>query len=183
LSAGLFAGKWCSHSTAPDLPGDQREEDGGTLVFESEALEKPLEMLGMPMLELDLATSEPIAMVAARLSDVAPDRKATRITYGLLNLTHRESDEDPQSLEPGKRYRVRVKMNHMGQVFPKGHRLRISISTSYWPLAWPPPAPVQLKFIRAAVHYGFRCAQPTLAMKRHPRSASRKRSSRSSRLC
>src|SRR5699024_9758592 len=62
-----------------------------------------------------------------------------RITYGLLNLTHRDSDQDPEPLEPGETYNVRVYLNGIGQRFPAGHRLRVSISTSYWPLAWTPP--------------------------------------------
>jgi len=144
LSVGLFAGKWCSYQAPPDLPHDQRQEDGGALVFESEVLEEDLEIFGTPAVELDLASSEPVAMVAARLSDVAPNDKATRVTYGLLNLTHRESHENPTPLEPGKRYRVTVRLNGVAQRFPRGNRLRLSLSTSYWPLAWPSPRPVQL---------------------------------------
>ena len=144
LSVGLFAGKWCSYQAPPDLPHDQRQEDGGALVFESEVLEEDLEIFGTPAVELDLASSEPVAMVAARLSDVAPNDKATRVTYGLLNLTHRESHENPTPLEPGKRYRVTVQLNGVAQRFPKGNRLRLSLSTSYWPLAWSSPRPVQL---------------------------------------
>jgi hypothetical protein len=47
-------------------------------------------------------------------------------------------------LTPGRQYRVRVALNHIAQRFPAGHRLRLSISTSYWPLAWPPPESVRL---------------------------------------
>ena len=83
-------------------------------------------------------------MVAARLSDVSPDDKATRVTYGLLNLTHRDGHETPRPLEPGKRYRIGLRLNGIAQKFPRGHRLRLSLSTSYWPLAWPPPKPVRL---------------------------------------
>jgi len=144
LSIGLFAGKWCSYQAPPDLPHDQRQEDGGALVFESEYLEKDIEIFGSPKVELTLSSNEPVAMVAVRLSDVSPDDKATRVTYGLLNLTHRASHEDPQPLEPGKRYQVQVQLNGVAQRFPAGHRLRLSISTSYWPLAWPSPRPVQL---------------------------------------
>ncbi|HKJ77004.1 MAG TPA: CocE/NonD family hydrolase, partial [Gammaproteobacteria bacterium] len=86
LSVGLFAGKWCSYAATPDLPHDQREEDGGGLVFDSEPLEEGLEILGSPVIEVELSANKPIAMLAARLSDVAPDDKATRVTYGLLNL-------------------------------------------------------------------------------------------------
>ncbi|MEJ2700247.1 MAG: CocE/NonD family hydrolase, partial [Desulfuromonadales bacterium] len=144
LSVGLFAGKWCSFSVTPDLPHDQREEDGGALVFESAPLKESLEILGSPVVELELASNKPVALVAVRLSDVAPDDAATRVTYGLLNLTHRHGHENPQPLEPGRRYRIPVGLNGIAQAFPAGHRLRISISTSYWPLAWPPPEPVRL---------------------------------------
>lgn len=78
-------------------------------------------------------------MIAVRLSDVRPDGKATRITYGLLNLTHRDSRSNPVRLEPGKRYHVTVQMNDIAQHFPKGHKIRLAISSSYWPLAWPSP--------------------------------------------
>ncbi|MFC6979367.1 CocE/NonD family hydrolase [Microbulbifer taiwanensis] len=150
LSVGLFAGKWCSYTYAPDLPHDQREEDGGALVFESAPLVKDLEILGAPRVELELSCSQPVAMVAARLSDVAPDGKATRVTYGLFNLTHRDSHAEPKPLVPGRRYKVRVPMNNIGQNFPAGHRLRLSLSTSYWALAWPPPRPVRMRVYPAA---------------------------------
>ncbi|MCG5497301.1 CocE/NonD family hydrolase [Ectothiorhodospira variabilis] len=144
LSVGLFAGKWCSYAATPDLPHDQREEDGGAMVFTSAALDEPLEILGAAWLELELSVDRPVAMVAARLSDVAPDDKATRITYGLLNLTHRDGSATPEPLEPGKNYHVHLKFNDVAQHFPAGHRLRVSLSTSYWPLAWPAPEPVRL---------------------------------------
>ncbi len=144
LSVGLFAGKWCSFGAAPDLPYDQREEDGGAAVFDSAPLEERLEILGAPELELELSADQPVAMVVVRLSDLALDDKATRVTYGLLNLCHRDSHRDPQPLNPGERYRVRVPLNHIAHAFPAGHRLRIAVSTSYWPLAWVPPHPVRL---------------------------------------
>ncbi len=144
LTVGLFAGKWCSYSWTPDLPHDQRQEDGGALTFDSEPLAEELEILGAPVLDIEFSSTQPVGMMAVRLSDVAPDDKATRITYGLLNLTHRNGHDHPQPLKPGKRYRVQVKLNDVAQSFPAGHRLRVAISTSYWPLAWAPPEPVRL---------------------------------------
>ncbi|MCM2580120.1 CocE/NonD family hydrolase [Streptomyces meridianus] len=144
LSVGQFAGKWASYNAPPDLPYDQREEDGGSLVFDTEALPERVEILGSPTVELEFTVTEPIAMVAARLSDVAPDGKATRVCYGLLNLTHRNGQDHPEELVPGERYRATVRLNGVAQAFPPGHRIRLSLSTSYWPLAWPPPKPVLL---------------------------------------
>ncbi|HET6860017.1 MAG TPA: CocE/NonD family hydrolase [Streptomyces sp.] len=144
LSVGQFGGKWASYNAPPDLPYDQREEDGGSLVFDSDQLTEQLEILGSPTVELELSVSEPVAMVVARLSDVAPEGPATRVSYGILNLTHRDTVGEPELLEPGRRYRATVQLNAVAQAFPPGHRIRLSLSTSYWPLAWPPPRPVTL---------------------------------------
>ncbi len=144
LSVGLFAGKWCSYAESTDLPSDQREEDGGSLVFDTPELEEDIEILGALQLELELAANKPIAQVAARISDVAPNGRATRVTYGLLNLTHRESHEHPEPLQPGKFYKINLNLNHIAQKFPAGNQLRLAISSSYWPLAWPSPEPAKL---------------------------------------
>ena len=144
LFVGLYAGKWCSYNAPPDLPHDQRDEDGGALVFDTERLEEAIEICGQPTLTLDVESNRAVAMVAVRLIDVAEDDSATRVSYGLLNLTHRDSDEHPTPLEPGKRYRVTVNLKHIAQRFPAGHSIRVSISTVYWPLAWPSPEPVKL---------------------------------------
>ncbi len=144
MSVGLYAGKWCSYAAGPDLAYDQREEDGGALIFDSDVLEKDVEILGAPELEIELSSDRPQAMLAVRLSDVAPDDHATRVTYGLLNLSQRDSSAHPEPLEPGRRYTIRVRLNGIAQRFPAGHRMRLSISTVYWPLAWPSPEPVQL---------------------------------------
>ena len=94
-----YAGRWCPYQLTPDLPLDQRLEDGGALTFDTDPLPERLEVLGAPVAELALAVDRPVALLAARLSDVAPDGAATRVSYGLLNLTHRESHEHPTALK------------------------------------------------------------------------------------
>jgi len=61
------------------------------------------------------------------------------VTYGILNLTHRDGHANPTPLEPGKRYRIRLELNNIGYAFPKGHRIRLALSSSYWPLIWSSP--------------------------------------------
>ncbi len=144
LSVGLFAGKWCSYAEETDLPWDQRQEDGGALLFDTPPLEERMEILGAPQVDLEIAADRPVAMVAVRLCEVAPNDRAARVSFGILNLCHRDSHETPTPLEPGERYRVTVSMNNIAQSFPAGHRIRLAVSSSYWPLAWPAPEPARL---------------------------------------
>ncbi|MFZ5789392.1 MAG: CocE/NonD family hydrolase [Pseudomonadota bacterium] len=146
-TTGLAAGEWCAYGlgkVAPEMPLDQRIDDAGSLVFDSEPLSEPLAVVGAPRVTLELASDRPQALVAVRLSDVAPDGAATRVAYGLLNLSHRDSHAEPTALEPGRRYRVNVTLTEAAYLFAPGRRLRISISTSYWPMVWPSPEPATL---------------------------------------
>lgn len=146
LSVGLFAGKWYSYSAETDLPWDQREEDGGALIFETHELKEAFEILGAPLVKLRLSTNRPQAMVAARLSIIDPEDYATRVTYGILNLSHRKSHEGPEPMPINELEEVSIRMNKIAQRFPAGYRLRLSLSSSYWPLAWPAPESPRLRF-------------------------------------
>ncbi len=149
LDTGAYAGQWCAYGLIPDLSGDQRLEAGGSLVFDGEPLGADVEILGAPVVSLELACDKPVAMVAAVLSEVLPDGAATRVSYGLLNLTHRDSHERPEPLEPGKRYRVRVQLCDAGHRFAAGNRVRLALSTAYWPIAWPSPEKATLTITAA----------------------------------
>ncbi|HEY7715322.1 MAG TPA: CocE/NonD family hydrolase [Candidatus Binatia bacterium] len=143
-TTGLGAGEWCGFGAPGEAPPDQRGDDGCSLTFDSEALPARVEILGAPVAVLELSADQPVAVVAVRLNDVAPDGTSARVTYGLLNLTHRNGHEYPQAVEPGKRYLVTVTMNDIAHAFPAGHKMRLAVSTCYWPIAWPPPRPVTL---------------------------------------
>lgn len=143
-TTGMMAGEWCAFGAEGEMPLDQRPDDGRSLSFDSEPLAERLEILGAPIAALRISSDSPVAMVAVRLDDVAEEGPSTRVTYGLLNLTHRDDHEKPEPLVPGHGYDVRVRLNDVAHAFPAGHRIRLSISTCYWPIAWPPPAPVTL---------------------------------------
>lgn len=143
-TVGACSGSWCSFGADGDLPGDQRPDDGGSLIFDGDPLDADLELLGAPVVELELRSDQPSAMICARLNDVAPDGSVLRVSYGLLNLTHRNGHAAPEPLTPGEWFRIRLQLNDIAQVIPTGHRLRLALSTSYWPIAWPSPEPVTL---------------------------------------
>ncbi len=144
---GLAGGEWCPYGTGgrgPEFPGDQREDDERSLTWDSVPLDDRLEILGAPILELELAVDRPSAFIAVRLCDVAPDGASTRVTFGVLNLTHRDGHEDPVAMEPGAPTAVRIALNDVGHAFRPGHRVRLAVSTDYWPMIWPSPEPVTL---------------------------------------
>ena len=149
VTTGSDAGAWCPDGGAGDWPVDQRAEDGRSLTFTSEPLDVPLEILGSPEVRLELAVDRPNALIAVRLCDVAPDGTSLLVTRGLLNRTHRDAHDSAEPLEPGRRYAVTVKLDAIGQAIPIGHRVRVAVSTSYWPWAWPSP-----EFVTLTVHAG-----------------------------
>ncbi len=137
---GLAFGNFCPGMRVDDeLPGDQRDDDAKSVLFETAPLEEPLTILGFPELELEVACDRPVGFVAARLCDVAPDGASTRVSHNPLNLTHRNSHETPEDLQPGAFYKVKFKLCAAGYVFPKGHRIRLALSSTYWPALWPTP--------------------------------------------
>jgi putative CocE/NonD family hydrolase len=136
-TVGKDGGSWCPFGRGEDQAGDQQADDALSLVFNSAPLEQPIEILGAPVVTLDLASDRPLANLAVRLCDVHPDGASLRVSFALLNLAHREDSAAPTALQPGRRYRVRVRLNDMGSAFPAGHRVRLALSTSYWPMMWP----------------------------------------------
>jgi uncharacterized protein len=138
-SHGKAAGEWMGVGCPGEQPTDQRLDDGGALVFDSPALTGELEVLGAPVLRLRVAADAPVAQLAVRLSDIAPDEQVTRVSYQVLNLTHRDGDEQPSALEPGRSYDVLVTLNACGHRFLPGHRIRLALASAYWPMVWPAP--------------------------------------------
>jgi predicted acyl esterase len=143
-STGIDAGAWCADGGEGDWPGDQRAEDERSLAFTSQPLDEPIEILGFPEVHLTIAVDRPSAFVVVRLCDVDPDGASLLITRGVLNLNHRAGHAASEPLVPGQRYDVTVRLDAIAQRVPAGHRLRVALSTAYWPWVWPTAEPVTL---------------------------------------
>jgi len=125
-----------------DFAPDQRPADSKSLYFDGEPLEDDVEILGFPRVALHASASAPRANWFARLSDVAPDGRVTLITGAALNGAHRDSATDPAPMVPGRIYPLDIEMHFTSWVFPRGHRIRLSISNAQWPMFWPSPDPM-----------------------------------------
>jgi hypothetical protein len=149
-TVGSASGAWCPSGAGAaadlitELPSEQRVDDARSLVFDTAPLEGDVEILGACALTLEVAVNKPVAFLAVRLNEVAPGGESRRVSYGILNLCQRDSDVEPTPLVPNQRYTVRIPLDNTARRFHGGSRLRVSISTTYWPLILPAPEPVKL---------------------------------------
>ena len=143
-TVGICAPNWVAFNLDTEGPTDQRIDDGRSMTFDSAPLAEDFDCWGTPVLTLNLAVDEPVAFLAIRLNEVAAGGFSSRVTYQILNLCQRESREHPTPMEPGKRYSVRIPLRDLAYRFKKDHRIRIALSTTYWPLIWPSPDAVTL---------------------------------------
>ncbi|HET9345687.1 MAG TPA: CocE/NonD family hydrolase [Candidatus Limnocylindrales bacterium] len=132
---------WGAGSQPNGLARDLRPDESLIPTFTSAPLEETLDVVGFAAAELAWESGARVATAVVRLMDVAPDGTSSQVTAGILNLTHRSSHASPEPLEPGAVHRVRVPMRATAYRFLPGHRIRLSVASSYWPVIWPSPVP------------------------------------------
>ena len=143
-TCGMGGGEYCAIWLGPEMPGDQRADDALSVCFDAPPADADMDIVGAPAVTLMITSDKPQAQIAVRLCDVHPDGASSRITYGVLNLSHRTGAGDPQPLTPGTPTEVTVNLDHIAYRLPKGHRLRVAVSSAYWPLIWPSPEKTRL---------------------------------------
>lgn len=136
---GMSTGEFFPMGLNAEMPGDQAADDALSVCFDGAPLDAPLQLLGRARLRATVSSDEPLAFLALRLNDVAPDGSSVRIAHGMLNLCHRDSAEHPQPMTPGEPVQVDIGLDLMGYRLAPGHRLRLAVSTTYWPFVWPSP--------------------------------------------
>ena len=116
---------------------DQKAADAHSLVYDSAVIEEDLEIVGIPSVELQTSTDAPAANWLVRLSDVAPNGMVTHVTGAGFNANHVESSEHPIQLTPHKNYTLQIDLHATSWTFEEGHRIRLSVNNSQWPMIWP----------------------------------------------
>ncbi len=118
----------------------RRDEDAGP-TYTSAPLEDALAVFGVPDVIVHLAVDAPVATLSVRLGDVAPDGSVALVSAGVLNLTHRRSHAAPEAMPHGVVEEIRVPLRSAGYRWGAGHRIRVALSSSLWPVVWPSPFP------------------------------------------
>jgi X-Pro dipeptidyl-peptidase C-terminal non-catalytic domain len=109
------------------------------LAFQTAPLAKALEIAGPVAVRLWIASDAPDTDFTAKLIDIHPPSAdfphgfALNLTEGLLRVRYRDSWERPTPMVPGEVYPITIELFPIANLFCRGHRLRLDISSSNFP--------------------------------------------------
>lgn len=158
---GINTGLWWGEAT-----DDMRPDDAGSLVFDSAPVEKEFEIVGFPQVHLRVSADAPLAHWVARLEDVFPDGTVSLVAGALLNGSQRRSRLEPEALVPGQVYDLDFEMHFTTWTFKPGHRIRLAVANSLFPMIWPTPYPITTKLFVGDEN--TRLELPVIPTKRRP---------------
>ncbi len=130
-----LGGNNCCGTPTPAGPIDQRpiEQRGDVLVYTSDRLAEPVEVTGPVKVVLYAASDAPDTDFIAKLVDVFPDGRAINVAEGIVRARYRESLSAPKPLEPGRVYAFTIDLVGTSNLFRRGHRIRLDITSSHFP--------------------------------------------------
>jgi hypothetical protein len=114
---------------------DQRpnEHRGDILIYTSDLLAEPVEVVGPVKLKLFASSDAVDTDFVAKLVDVYPDGRTINVCEGILRARYRNSLSNPEPLEPGKVYEMEIDLIGTANQFGKGHRIRVHLTSSHFP--------------------------------------------------
>jgi putative CocE/NonD family hydrolase len=130
-----LGGNLCCDSRLKPGARDQRPNEAreDVLVYSSQPFGHNYEVTGPVSLELYASSSAVDTDFTAKLVDVSPDGFARNLTEGILRARYRNSTSRADFLNPGQVYKLTVDMWATSNVFLRGHRLRLEVSSSNFP--------------------------------------------------
>ncbi len=132
-----LGGAMCCTGSADALPGsvDQRSVEArhDVLVYTTAALENDVDATGPASVTLYVDSSAPDTDFTAKLVDVGPDGSAYNVLEGILRARYRRGMANAVPLDPGKVEEITIPLGVTSNVFLKGHRIRLEISSSNFP--------------------------------------------------
>ena len=131
-------------------PLDQRDDDARSLTFDTQPLNEDCTLYGSAKVRL-LMQEHPSGQIVLRLNDVAPDDASARVVWTVCNLALDETNDKAIRSQKAERREVRLSFPTKAYRLRKGHRLRLSISSSYWPIVWPSTGLDDLRIVRGLI--------------------------------
>ena len=122
-----------AHLAAGPQNQQQVELRKDVLVYSTPPLDQDLEITGPITLDLYASTSAADTDFTGKLVDVGPDGFAQNLTEGILRAKFRESTSAARPIVPGRIYEYRIDLWSTSNVFLKGHKIRLEVSSSNFP--------------------------------------------------
>ncbi len=131
----LGGGNCCSPEVVPWGPYDQRpaEMRNDVLCYTSAPMAQDMEVTGPIKVVLYAATDGLDTDWTAKLVDVSPSGYAMNLCDGIIRARYRDSFKESELLEPNQAYEYQIDVGVTGNVFRRGHRVRLEISSSNFP--------------------------------------------------
>lgn len=136
------------------------EQRSDVLSFQTEPLAKDVEVTGKPRAVFWVASDAPDTDFFAKLIDVYPDGSALLISEGQLRMRYRQGFAYPMMMKPGEVYETHIDLGSVSNLFVKGHRIRLDVTSSNFPHFEPNPntgatigARSQPRIARNTLHY------------------------------
>jgi len=114
-------------------PRDQRPVENSCLTYTTAVLAQDMRVTGPVIVQLYISSSAEDTDFVAKLTDVWPDGRSMLITDGILRARYRDSKTHPVPLKPGSVTPLSIDLWATSNVFKKGHRIRVAISSSNFP--------------------------------------------------
>lgn len=118
-------------------PRDQRdsvEARGDVLVYTTAVLSEPLSIAGSIRVNMNVSSNREDTDMGVRITDVYPDGRSMLITEGILRMRFRNSYGQEELMVPGDTYSVFIELRNIAYRFVPGHRLRLIVSSSDYPI-------------------------------------------------
>ncbi len=122
-------------------PTDQRRFEGKALTFSTPPLDHAMTVIGTPRVRFFASSDAADVDWCVRLCNVYPDGRSQLLNTGALKASHVSSHESPRALEKDRIYEFEVEIWATANVFKRGHRIRVDISTSDFPFFELNPVP------------------------------------------
>src|SRR5581483_10760678 len=119
--------------TEPMGARDHTPADNRSLTFTTAPLTENLEMAGPSTAELYVSSDSNDTDFVVTLIDVHPNGYAQQLRQNILRASRRDSLERPTPIVPKQIYKLTIPIFPVGNVFLKGHRLRLTVSSSSFP--------------------------------------------------
>ena len=130
-----LGGANCCGVGTPSGARDQRpiEHRSDVLVYTTEVLSEPVEVVGPVKLVLHASSSAVDTDFVAKLIDVYTDGRSINVAEGILRARHRNGVDREVPMEPDTAYDMEIDMIGTANLFQKGHRIRVHVTSSHFP--------------------------------------------------